>query len=65
VSVYSNYEKFRKPVEGAMSLLTPCFSNFQCILHLATINNVIPQGKIIVALQYIFLGIDGFCGRRG
>ena len=30
---------FNRPVEGAMKLLRACFRKFQCIFHLARLNN--------------------------
>jgi hypothetical protein len=38
-SVFTNLDNFKRPVEGVMRLLRACFSNFQCIFHLAKINN--------------------------
>ena len=39
VSVSTNSDGFRRPVEGVMKLLRAWLSNFQCIFHLARINN--------------------------
>ena len=39
LSVYPNLDNFNRPVEGAMKLLRACFCNFQCIFHLARLNN--------------------------
>jgi hypothetical protein len=39
VSVYTNLDDFKRSVEGAMKLLRAWFRNFQCIFHLAKLNN--------------------------
>src|SRR5882762_11686035 len=39
LSVYPNLDDFNRPVQGAMKLLRACFRNFQCIFHLARLNN--------------------------
>ena len=37
-SVYSNYDDFKRPAEGAMKLSIACFSNFECTFPLAQSN---------------------------
>ena len=48
VSVYTNLHNFHRPVEGAMKLLRACFHNFQCIFHLAKLNNSNCLKKILL-----------------
>ena len=38
-SVYLNYDDFRRPVRGAMKLLSAYFGCFECTFPLARLNN--------------------------